>query len=64
MKKIDIKTNAIRLLELKKIKFEVHTYTSDGAISGEEVAKILNQDPNHVFKTLVTLLPSTLAIFL
>lgn len=55
MKKIDIKTNAIRLLELKKIKFEVHTYTSDGAISGEEVAKILNQDPNHVFKTLVTI---------
>ena len=55
MNKLDIKTNAIRLLEQKKIKFNVHTYISDGAISGVEVALHLNQDPNHVFKTLVTI---------
>lgn len=54
MTKLDLKTNAIRILEQKKIKFGVHTYISDGAISGEEVALQLNQNPNHVFKTLVT----------
>lgn len=55
MKKIEIKTNAIRILQHNKIPFDVHTYESDGAISGEEVAKILNQNPDHVFKTLVTI---------
>lgn len=55
MKKLDVKTNAIRILEQKKINFEVHSYPCNEAISGEEVASILNQDPNHVFKTLVTI---------
>ena len=44
------KTNAIRLLEQKKIKFVVHNYLS----SGIDVANSLNEDPNIVFKTLVT----------
>lgn len=48
------KTNAIRLLEQKKIKFLVHNYLSSGAISGIDVANSLNEDPNIVFKTLVT----------
>lgn len=48
------KTNAIRLLEQKKIKFIVHNYLSSGAISGIDVANSLNEDPNIVFKTLVT----------
>ena len=48
------KTNAIRLLEQKKIKFVVHNYISSGAISGIDVANSLNEDPNIVFKTLVT----------
>lgn len=48
------KTNAMRILDQKKINYLVHTYESDGAISGIEVATILNQDPNRVFKTLVT----------
>lgn len=48
------KTNAIRLLEQKKIKFVVHNYLSSGAISGVDVANSLNEDPNIVFKTLVT----------
>ena len=48
------KTNAIRLLEQKKIKFVVHNYLSSGAISGIDVANSLNEDPNVVFKTLVT----------
>ena len=48
------KTNAIRLLEQKKIKFVVHNYLSSGAISGIDVANSLNEDPNIFFKTLVT----------
>ena len=48
------KTNAIRLLEQKKINFTIHNYLSSGAISGIEVANSLNEDPNIVFKTLVT----------
>lgn len=54
MKKSDIKTNAIRLLEQKKIPFIVHTYADTKAVSGMEVAKVLGEDPDMVFKTLVT----------
>ncbi|MCQ2555333.1 MAG: Cys-tRNA(Pro) deacylase [Clostridia bacterium] len=53
MKK-DEKTNAVRLLQQKKIEFEMHEYPATEAVSGDEVARMLNQDPNKVFKTLVT----------
>ena len=46
------KTNVIRLLEQAKINFNIHTY--EGVISGLDVAKILGEDPDCVFKTLVT----------
>lgn len=48
------KTNAMRILDQKKLKYNIYTYETEVAISGVEVAKILNQDPNQVFKTLVT----------
>ena len=48
------KTNVMRILDQKKIAYESYTYESDGAISGMEVADVLGQDPNQVFKTLVT----------
>ena len=54
MKKAEIKTNAIRLLEQKRIPFKVHDYTDSGAVSGMEVAAVLEEDPEAVFKTLVT----------
>lgn len=54
MKKSEIKTNAIRLLEQKKIPFAVHTYVDSGAVSGMEVAEVLGENPEMVFKTLVT----------
>lgn len=54
MKKSEIKTNAIRLLEQKKIPFTVHNYVDSGVISGMEVAQVLGEDPERVFKTLVT----------
>ena len=49
------KTNAIRIIEQKKLNYQFHNYVGTSAISGEDVAKVLNQDPNHVFKTLVTI---------
>ena len=48
------KTNVMRILDQKKIPYEAHTYDSSEAISGTEVAKVLGQNPNQVFKTLVT----------
>ena len=54
MKKEEQKTNAIRFLEQKRINFITHTYPQGEAISGVEVAEILGQNPDMVFKTLVT----------
>lgn len=48
------KTNAMRLLEQKKIAYQHYTYESEGAIPGLEVAALLGQNPEQVFKTLVT----------
>lgn len=49
------KTNAMRILDKEKIKYEVYTYENkDGKIDGISVAHKLNQDVNKVFKTLVT----------
>ena len=48
------KTNAMRILDQKKIIYKSHSYINTNAISGMDVAKILNEDPNQVFKTLVT----------
>lgn len=55
MKKKEEKTNAMRELEQKKIVFKTHSYVNSSAISGMGVASVLNEDPNYVFKTLVTI---------
>ena len=49
------KTNVMRILDQKKIPYESHTYDTTEAISGMEVATVLGQNPNQVFKTLVTI---------
>jgi Cys-tRNA(Pro)/Cys-tRNA(Cys) deacylase len=49
------KTNAVRLLETADIKHSIREYnTSDGEISGVAVARKIGQEPERVFKTLVT----------
>jgi len=49
------KTNAVRLLEAADIKFNIHEYdTADGEISGVTVARKMGQNPDCVFKTLIT----------
>ena len=59
-----MKTNAIRLLDQKKIKYQMHDYSTTSAISGMEVASALNEDPSTVFKTLVTKGKSNYYVFL
>ena len=54
MKKSGEKTNALRMLSQKKIPFQTHDYTDTGAVSGPEVAAVLGEDPERVFKTLLT----------
>lgn len=51
---MDEKTNVMRILDKKKINYNKYCYVDTDAISGVEVAKVLKQDPNKVFKTLVT----------
>jgi len=48
------KTNAMRMLDARKIPFGEHTYEGDGSLTGVEIAKMLGEDPDQVFKTLVT----------
>ncbi len=48
------KTNAMRILERAGIPYAVHTYSPETGIDGVSVARTLGQDPQSVFKTLVT----------
>ena len=48
------KTNAIRQLDTNNIKYEVFEYRTDSALDAVSVAGYLNEDPEQVFKTLVT----------
>ena len=48
------KTNVMRLLDQKKIRYESFCYADTQETNGEKVAAILGQNPDQVFKTLVT----------
>lgn len=50
----DDKTNVMRVLDKAGVAYSSHTYTPDPAKSGEEIAVILGENPDKVFKTLVT----------
>ena len=52
--KANEKTNVMRTLEQHKIAYTGHFYTADSTLSGEEIAKLLGEVPERVFKTLVT----------
>lgn len=52
------KTNAMRELDRAGLAYTVHTYEVDESdLSGTHVASVLGQDPDCVFKTLVTATP-------
>ena len=54
-KKKEEKTNVMRVLEQKGISYTPHEYPcGDEAPDGVSVARMLGQDPDTVFKTLVT----------
>lgn len=48
------KTNVMRILDHAGISYTEHCYADTAAISGTEVAAVLGQNPDRVFKTLVT----------
>jgi len=48
------KTNVMRLLDGKKLKYQSYYYGDGNAISALDVAAYLGQMPERVFKTLVT----------
>ena len=48
------KTNVCRVLDSKKITYNLHTYEADPALTGEQIAGILGEPAEKVFKTLVT----------
>ncbi len=50
----DNKTNAMRKLDSMKIPYKEHYYTNTNAVSGTEVAQALGENPDQLFKTLVT----------
>ena len=51
---MEYKTNVMRVLDKLKIKYNHYSYADTEAISGIEVATVLGQNPERVFKTLVT----------
>ena len=54
MKKNNEKTNVMRIFDQNKISYNSYCYVDSGVISGIDVATVLNQNPDQVFKTLVT----------
>ena len=46
------KTNAIRLLDSRRISYQVHEFSSD-VRSAKEAAEVLGVDPGQVYKTLI-----------
>ncbi len=54
MAKKEFKTNVMRILDQKKADYVSHSYADTDAISGKEVAEVLKENPDKVFKTLVT----------
>ena len=50
----EIKTNAMRILETKKIPYTTHTYECDEFIDAIQIADMLSLPHEKVYKTLVT----------
>ena len=48
------KTNVMRLLDAAGLEYKTWCYADTDAVSGVEVADVLGQDRDQVFKTLVT----------
>lgn len=53
MGKKDEKTNVMRVLDQKKISYNHYSYTPDATLTGEEIAALMNEEVDKVFKTLL-----------
>ena len=53
MAKKEPKTNAMRILEKEKIRFEIHRYECEEFTDGVAIADMLGQPYDKVFKTLI-----------
>lgn len=49
-----MKSNAMRILESSKIPYTFHEYEANPKLTRSEIANILNENPDCVFKTLIT----------
>lgn len=54
MAKNNEKTNVMRILDQKRVAYKSYCYVDTNAISGMDVASVLNENPSQVLKTLVT----------
>lgn len=54
-KKKENKTNAMRILDAAGVDHQIHVFEADGTMTGVEIAQMLGEEPEHVFKTLVTI---------
>ena len=52
---MEVKTNALRMLDKIKAEYKCYHYTPDSALTGVQIAAVLEQNPKQVFKTLVTI---------
>ncbi|MCQ2428481.1 MAG: Cys-tRNA(Pro) deacylase [Clostridia bacterium] len=53
-KKEEEKTNVMRVLDAKKVKYVPHIYADTPTTVGTEIAAVLGENPDSVYKTLVT----------
>ena len=54
MGKKDDKTNVMRVLDKAKINYSLRKYEPNASLTGGEIARLLGEEPEKVFKTLVT----------
>lgn len=50
----EIRTNPMRALDKAGIGYVVHRYDDDPTLTGSDIARMLGEDPDRAFKTLVT----------
>lgn len=48
------KTNPMRILDKANVEYVVHDYSESGMVSAMDVASVTGENPEEVFKTLVT----------
>ena len=53
-KKRESKTNAMRILDAAHVDHVIHSVDATGEDTGVDIAHRAGEDPDHVFKTLVT----------